>query len=163
MRFVAFSMGCLLAATPLAASAATVTLQAGASESGKDNREAVPVFFAKILREEPLRLGHRFEARPFAVAGFVDGRDDPGERDSVWLAGAGFRATVAQRPEKHWFVESQVMLNHPDTSSLSGSVQFGHGIGYSFGHVEVMLKHISNARLTGPNDGETMLMLGYGF
>lgn len=158
---VALALGCLLAASPVAAVAAAVTVQAGASESGDDDREATPVLFARILRDEPLGLGRRFEARPFAVAGVVDGRDEPGERDAVWLAGVGLRATVARRPEKHWFVESQVLLNHPDTSSLSGSLQFGHGVGYSFGRVEVMLKHISNARLTGPNDGETMLMLGY--
>lgn len=153
----------LLAAFGLPASAATVNIQAGASESGNGDRERAPVLFLQVMSDSPRALLDRFELRPVATIGAIRGRNSPGDRAATVLAGGGLRIGFVDSGVQGWFVESQVLLNTNETASLSGHVQFGNGIGYRGRQWELMLRHVSNARLKKPNHGETMLLVGYRF
>jgi len=47
------------------------------------------------------------------------------------------------------------------TAALSGDPQFISSIGWRWGRVSLLLRHISNAGLHSPNEGENILQLGW--
>ena len=49
------------------------------------------------------------------------------------------------------------------TDALSGNPQFVSSIGWRWSRTTLLLRHISNASIRQPNDGETMLVLGWRF
>jgi len=49
------------------------------------------------------------------------------------------------------------------TDALSGGPQFISSIGWRWGRVSLLLRHISNAGLHNPNEGENILQLGWRF
>jgi len=56
-----------------------------------------------------------------------------------------------------------IAVQHGKTDALSGDPQFISSIGWRWNRISLMFRHISNARLHGPNEGENILQLGWRF
>jgi len=56
-----------------------------------------------------------------------------------------------------------VGVQHGLTDALSGDPQFISSIGWRWGQVSLLFRHISNAGLHNPNEGENILQLGWRF
>jgi len=54
-------------------------------------------------------------------------------------------------------------VQHGRTDALSGDPQFISSIGWRWNHVSLMLRHISNASLHKPNEGENILQAAWRF
>lgn len=135
--------------------------QAGASQNGGNDHTTTPVGFVGLVG--PGKEWRKVRVEPVVSVGYVKGRDQAGNRDNVWLAGGGGRWRLTNERWNPLFVETVVYGTHGSTHALSGNLQFGTAIGWSWEHVDVMVRHISNARIKEPNDGETMLLLGVRF
>jgi hypothetical protein len=116
-------------------------------------------------RWDPRPLSARVSLEPVASLGFVQRRDEPGSQEHVWLAGGGARWHWTSKDGVQWpvFLETQVLGAHGRTDALSGPIQFGTAVGWSGERVEVMVRHLSNAGLKGPNRGENQLLVGWKF
>ena len=163
MKFTALAAGALMAAQALSPAAAETRVHVGPSWSGSSELGSTPAAFVQFSGEEASTFRDLVEFRHFANLGVIKGRDPRGDHQDVWLAGAGVRATRPGHGSRHWFLQSQVFMTANETTSLVGHFQFGNGVGYAYGPWELMLTHISNARLRPPNHGETMLLVGYRF
>lgn len=107
----------------------------------------------------------RVSIEPVVSLGFVQDRNEPGSQENVWLAGGGVRWHWTPHQSASWpvFVETQVLGAHGRTDALSGPVQFGTALGWSGKRVEVLVRHLSNAGLRGPNRGENQIVVGWRF
>ncbi len=116
-------------------------------------------------RWDARQLSPRVSVEPVISLGFVGKRDEPGSRENVWLAGGGVRWHWTPTHGQRWplFVETQVLGAHGRTDALSGPVQFGTGLGWAGERLEIMVRHLSNAGLKGPNRGENQLVVGWRF
>jgi len=54
-------------------------------------------------------------------------------------------------------------VQHGKTDALSGDPQFISSIGWRWDQVTVLFRHISNARLHGPNEGENIVQVAWRF
>ena len=94
---------------------------------------------------------------------YVDGRGDvPGRDlgDSVVVAHAGLRY---ERTDNGLTLGAGVGTQSGETDALSGDVQFITTAGWRWERFSLLVRHISNASLHAPNDGETMLVAGWRF
>lgn len=116
-------------------------------------------------RFEEKALSSRVAIEPVVSLGYVQKRNEPGSQENVWLAGGGVRWHWTTQAGNRWpvFVETQVLGAHGRTDALSGPVQFGTALGWSGERVEILVRHLSNAGLKGPNRGENQLVLGWRF
>ncbi|TWI11565.1 lipid A 3-O-deacylase PagL [Lysobacter ruishenii] len=162
MKATSFLAAALLTCLALPAAAET-RVHLGPSWSGQSELSAAPAVFVQFPGKSTNTFLDKIEFQHFANLGVIEGRSREGDQQDVWLAGAGVRATRPGHGPRYWFLESQVFMNAGETTSLSGHFQFGNGIGYAHGPWEVMVKHISNARIRPPNHGETMVLVGYNF
>jgi len=110
-------------------------------------------------------MSPRVSVEPVASIGFVEKRSKPGSTENVWLAGGGVRWHWTSSDGVRWpvFVETQILGAHGRTDALSGPLQFGTALGWSHGSLEVMVRHLSNAGLRGPNRGENQVLVGWRF
>ena len=154
-------VACLACAPSAWASDWDWTVQAGASQNGGNQHDTTPVGFVGAVG--PAKQWRKVSIEPVVSIGYVQGRDDVGNKDDVWLAGGGARWRLNNERWNPLFVETLVYGTHGSTNALSGNLQFGTAIGWSWEHVDVMVRHISNARIKEPNDGETMLLVGVTF
>lgn len=160
MSKVALILGLLLAAGPSLALERQV-IQAGPSQS--QDHSTAAVFYQAIGKARDPE--GKWTWRPVGTLGFVEGRDLPGNRDDVWLAGGGvrFQRIRADGRVSPLFVETQALLSEGNTNALTGQLQFGTAVGWSGERWEVLVRHLSNAGIDEPNRGETMLLMGYTF
>lgn len=93
------------------------------------------------------------------VLGAVGGRARAYAR-TVVLGGAGARL---QRQGQSWFFEENVVVAGGRTPALSGPVEFMTSFGWSVEQWELVARHVSNAGFSGPNQGETMILVGRRF
>jgi len=56
-----------------------------------------------------------------------------------------------------------VGVQHGKTDALSGDPQFISSIGWRWNRVSLMFRHISNARVQRPNDGENIVQVAWRF
>lgn len=162
MKATSFLAVALFAGLALPASAGP-RVHLGPSWSGQSELSAAPAVFVQFPGKTTTTFLDKIEFQHFANLGVIEGRSREGDQQDVWLAGAGVRVTRPGHGPRHWFLHSQIFMNANHTTSLVGHFQFGNGIGYAHGPWEVMLKHLSNARIRPPNHGETMLLVGYSF
>lgn len=94
---------------------------------------------------------------------FVDGRGHVAGRDldgSVVVGHVGLRY---ERTGSGLTLGAGVGGQAGETDALSGDIQFITTAGWRWERFSLLVRHISNASLDAPNDGETMLMAGWRF
>ena len=99
----------------------------------------------------------------FDVGGiYVHGRGDVPGQDLAANVLVGYVGTRYERDNGFVF-GSGLGLQAGRTSALSGNPQFVSSIGWRWTSFTLMLRHVSNASIKQPNDGETMLVGGWRF
>ena len=94
---------------------------------------------------------------------YFDGRDDVAGRDlsdSVLVPHAGLRY---ERTDNGLTLGGAVGVQSGHTDALSGDPQFVTTAGWRWQRASLLLRHVSNASLHQPNDGETMLLAAWRF
>ena len=94
---------------------------------------------------------------------YVDGRDDTPDRDlsdGVFVAHAGLRY---ERTDNGLTLGAGIGAQSGESDALSGDPQFISTLGWRWDRFSLLLRHISNAGLHDPNDGETMLLAAWRF
>lgn len=147
---------CLLATTP-----AMAQFEAGGGVSVTKGSEATAVASAAWL--PALRPLARGTLRAELGALYFDGRRGlPGRDlgDGVVVVHAGLRY---DRGPTGLTLGSGVGVQSGTTDALSGAPQFVTTLGWRWTRVSLLLRHVSNASLRSPNDGETLASLGWRF
>ncbi|MDH5824911.1 acyloxyacyl hydrolase [Luteimonas sp. RD2P54] len=151
----------LLAALPLLAPAraqAQVEVAAGASAT-RDNETTAVASVAWLPEFRPLSSAVlRWELGAIHVRGRDDTRYDL--EDEVTVAHAGLRY---ERTDNGLTLGFGVGAQAGETDALSGDPQFVTTAGWRWGRFSLLGRHISNASLDQPNDGETMLVAAWRF
>lgn len=89
--------------------------------------------------------------------GQVAGRD---LADDVWVGFVGLRY---ERTDNGLSLGAAVGAQSGETDALSGDPQFITTVGWRWGSFSLQLRHISNASLHSPNNGETGLAAAWRF
>lgn len=89
--------------------------------------------------------------------GNVTGRD---LADDVWVGYVGLRY---ERTDNGLSLGAAVGAQSGETDALSGDPQFVTSVGWRWDRFSLSLRHISNASLHSPNNGETALVAGWRF
>lgn len=87
----------------------------------------------------------------------VDGRGTVPGRDLADDVQVGFVGLRYERTDSGLTLGAGVGVQHGETDALSGDPQFVTTAGWRWGRFSLLLRHISNASLHAPNDGETLL------
>jgi len=93
----------------------------------------------------------------------VEGRGEIGGRDlaeDVWVGFVGLRY---ERVDNGLTLGAAVGAQSGETDAISGDPQFVTTIGWRWDRASVLLRHISNASLHSPNNGETGLVAAWRF
>lgn len=150
----------LLAIAPgTARAAADIEVTAGASTT--TDREFTPVASATWLPQ--LRELDNAVLRGEVGVGYVNGRGDVRGRDlagDVWLGFAGVRY---ERTDNGLTLGAAVGVQSGETDALSGDPQFVTTVGWRWDRFSLLVRHVSNASMHSPNNGETMLVAGWRF
>lgn len=152
-----------------ATSAAQVSIEGG--RSYMDSHPATVAFIEGVFASHPLGAS-RYTWAPAVSLGWIDGRRlsrydgaryNP--RDAVWLVAGGVRLQHAATDAwyGHLFASEQLAIQNRHSLALSSDYEFVTSFGWQGEHLSLQLRHISNAGLHGPNRGETMALLGFGF
>lgn len=152
-----------------ATSAAQVSIEGG--RSYMDSHPATVAFIEGVFASHPLGAS-RYTWAPAVSLGWIDGRRlsrydgaryNP--RDAVWLVAGGVRLQHAATDAwyGHLFASEQLAVQNRHSLALSSDYEFVTSFGWQGEHLSLQLRHISNAGLHGPNRGETMALLGFGF
>lgn len=149
-----------LAAGPVAArEAADIEIALGASNT--TDREFTPVASVAWLPE--LMLMPNAVLRADAGVVYVDGRGDVVGRDLSDGVVVGHVGLRYERTDNGLTLGAGVGGQAGETDALSGDVQFITTGGWRWERFSLLVRHISNASLNSPNDGETMLVAGWRF
>ncbi len=152
-----------LMAAPLVARGADVSVSWGPSVSG--HHHWTSAVFAEAATE-PWRW-RTFDITPELGLGYVRARGTAVDRldHDVWIGFGGVRASLPGAGVwRHAFLGFGIGVTHGKTNALSSTGEFVDTLGWQAGHWDVMIRHVSNGHLaTGPNIGETMLLLGVRF
>lgn len=152
-----------------ATSAAQLSIEGG--RSYMDSHPATVAFVEGVFASHPLGAS-RYTWAPDVSLGWIDGRRlsrydgaHYNPRDAVWLVAGGVRLQHAATDAwyGHLFVSEQLALQNRRSLALSSDYEFVTSVGWQGDHLSLQLRHISNAGLYGPNRGETMALLGFGF
>ena len=162
-RSVALGAGLAAAMLAFAAlparAASNVEIAAGASTT--TDRE-----FTRIASVAWLPELHRFDNAVLRVdtgVVYVEGRDPvPGRdlTDDVWVGYGGLRY---ERTDNGLTLGAAIGGQSGRTDALSGDPQFVTTAGWRWDRFSLLVRHISNASLESPNDGETMLVGAWRF
>ena len=153
----------ILLAVPAAAHGSDFALNWGPSVTG--HQHWTSALFVEAA-------GDPWHWRAFALSpelglGYVRARGTLIDRldHDVWIGFGGVRASLPQAGVwRHVFLGFGVGVTHGKTNALSSTGEFVDTLGWQDGHWDVMIRHISNGHLsTGPNVGETMLLVGARF
>lgn len=160
----------LLGFAALPAAAAEVNLEAGrsfmASQDGTSTAYVETVFDEHALGDS------RCAWAPDLSFGWIDGRNlphngnpryDTDERVLLLAGGARFRYGGVDDWYRHLFFAFQLAAQDGRTRALSSGYEFVSTLGYSWHHLSLQLRHISNGGLRKPNWGETAVLVGVGF
>lgn len=157
---LAFTLAAVFAAIPGTPSALArdVVVSAGATNTSTHDYVTGTVF---VDGHGERRQAGRFTWQPMLSAGWIDGRDREGLEDDAFVLAAGARLVDWWRRA---FVSFQLGYAHDTTDALSSHGQFLSSIGWEGERVVYTLRHISNGKVfSGPNLGETMLLVGLRF
>ncbi|WP_407353956.1 acyloxyacyl hydrolase [Luteimonas sp. R10] len=157
---VALLAAAVLSALPASAVLAQSRFEIGGGVSATRGNETTPVVAAAWLPEwRP--MGHavlRWELGAIHVRGRDDTRLDL--EDEVTVAHAGLRY---ERTDNGLTLGFGVGAQAGETDALSGDPQFVTTAGWRWNRFSLLARHISNASLHQPNDGETMLTAAWRF
>ena len=152
--------GLVLASIPCPAHAAS-DIEVAAGVSTTTDREFTRVASVAWLPE--LRQLDNAVLRADTGLVFVDGRSPVRDRDltdDVWVGYVGLRY---ERTDNGLSLGGAVGVQSGETDALSGDPQFITTVGWRWGSFSLHLRHISNASLHSPNDGETGLAAAWRF
>jgi hypothetical protein len=165
-KFAAAAL-CLFA---LPAVCAEISAEAGRSFMA--SQDGTNTAFVEAVFDEH-RLGDsRIGWAPDVSLGWIDGRDLPrngdsryGTEDRVLLlaGGARLRYGAADDWYRHLFFSFQLAAQDGRTRALSSAYEFVSTFGYTWHHMSLQVRHISNGGLHKPNWGETAVLVGFGF
>jgi len=151
------------------ASAAQWSIEGG--RSYMDSHPATTAFVEGVFASHPLGSTN-FTWAPDVSLGWIDGRRlsryagaHYNPREVVWLVAGGVRLQHAATDAwyGHLFFSEQLALQNRHSLALSSDYEFVSSVGWQGQHISFQLRHISNAGLHGPNRGETMALVGFGF
>ncbi|MBJ6983405.1 acyloxyacyl hydrolase [Luteimonas sp. MC1750] len=148
-----------LAAAPLAAAGSDIELAAGASTT--TDREFTRT--ASIAWVPKLRDLDNAVLRAQTGLIYVDGRGPVTDRDledEVWVGYVGLRY---ERTDNGLTLGAAIGAQSGETDALSGDPQFVTSVGWRWDRFSLSVRHISNASLHSPNNGETALVGAWRF
>lgn len=159
MRLISlFFTAVVLAATlPAAAQTAPVDLGIGASMT-RDNETTLVASAAWL--PEWRRTEHgvlRWDVGAIYVRGRDNTRFDLAEDTGVLYGGARYER------DNGLVAGFGIGVQSGRTSALSGNPQFVSSVGWRWQRFSLLARHISNASIKQPNDGETMLLAAWRF
>jgi hypothetical protein len=152
-----------------ATSAAQLSIEGG--RSYMDSHPATTAFVEAVFSSHALG-DTRYTWAPDVSLGWIDGRRlsrydgaHYNPREAVWLVAGGVRLQHAATNAwyGHLFASEQLAVQNRHSLALSSVYEFVSSFGWQGDHFSFQLRHISNAGLHGPNRGETMALLGFGF
>lgn len=150
----------VLASAPLAASAGSdIELAIGASTT--TDREFTRT--GSIAWVPALRQLDNAVLRAQTGLIYVDGRRPVADRDledDVWVGYVGLRY---ERTDNGLALGAAIGAQSGETDALSGHPQFITSVGWRWDRFSLSIRHISNASLHSPNDGETALVGAWRF
>ena len=140
-----------------ATAAAQVEVGAGISFT-RDNEDTPVAALAWLPEWREFRGGTlRWEVGAMYVRGRDDSKYDNGDDVAVFHGGQGF-----ERPSG-LVLGFGAGVQSGWTEALSGDPQFISTVGWRWRRFSLLARHISNASLHQPNDGETMLQAAWRF
>ena len=168
LHILAAASFCLLA---LPAAATELNLEAGRSfMSSRDGTNAV---FVEAVFDEHRFGDSLFTWAPDVSLGWIEGRDDSHrfephryriDDDALLLAGgARFRYGNADDWYRNLFFSFQLAAQDGRTRALSNGYEFVSTFGYTWHHLSLQVRHISDGGIRKPNWGETAILAGVGF
>lgn len=147
----------LLCALSAGVAAQQVEVGAGLSFT-RDNEDTPVVSLAWLPAWREFRGGMlHWELGAMHVRGRSDSDYDNGDDVTVFHGGLRY-----ERPSG-LVGGFGVGVQSGETDALSGSPQFISTVGWQWGRFSLLARHISNASLHQPNDGETMLQAAWRF
>ncbi len=150
----------VLASAPLTASAGSdIELAIGASTT--TDREFTRT--GSIAWVPALRQLDNAVLRAQTGVIYVDGRRPVADRDledDVWVGYVGLRY---ERTDNGLALGAAIGAQSGETDALSGDPQFITSVGWRWDRFSLSIRHISNASLHSPNDGETALVGAWRF
>lgn len=144
-------------ALPAAAQGAPVDLALGASAT-RENETTLVASVAWL--PEWRRTGHgvlRWDVGAVYVRGRDNTRFDLSEDAGVFHGGARYER------DNGFVAGFGIGVQTGRTSALSGNPQFVSTVGWRWQRFSLLARHISNASIKQPNDGETMLLAAWRF
>lgn len=153
--------GIIVAGLLVAAPVHAADVEVAVGMSNTTDREFTPAASVAWLPE--LRPMSNAVLRADVGAVYLDGRGHVAGRDledSVVVAHLGLRY---ERTDNGLTLGAGVGTQAGETDALSGDVQFITTAGWRWERFSLLVRHISNASLEAPNNGETMLMAGWRF
>ena len=140
---------------------ATSDIEVAAGVSTTTDREFTRVASAAWLPQ--LRQLDKAVLRAEVGVVYVDGRGEVHNRDladDVWV---GFLGLRYERTDNGLTLGAAIGAQAGETDAISGDPQFVTTAGWRWDRFAVMLRHISNASLHSPNNGETGLVAAWRF
>ncbi|MBN8886940.1 MAG: lipid A 3-O-deacylase [Rudaea sp.] len=160
-----------LAFLALPAAAAEWNLEAG--RSFMSSRDGTNTVFVEAVFDEHRFGDSRFTWAPDVSLGWIEGRGDERRRESrryrtdddvlLLAGGARFRYGGADDWYRNLFFSFQVAAQDGRTRALSDGFEFVSTFGYTWHHLSLQLRHISDGGARKPNWGETAVLVGVGF
>lgn len=149
----------LSAAALPALAAPNVEVAAGASTT--TDREFTRVASVAWLPE--VRQLDKAVLRAELGAIYFEGRDPVRGRDLTDDVAVGYAGLRYERTDNGLTLGGGVGFQTGKTDAISGAPQFVTTAGWRWDRFSLLLRHVSNASLHSPNDGETMLVAAWRF
>lgn len=150
----------LVASLPLA-TARAADIEVGAGASTTTNREFTRI--ASVAWLPGLRQLDRAMLRGEVGLVHVQGRSGVRGRDLSDDVQVGFVGLRYERSDNGLTLGAGIGAQSGYSDALSGDPQFITTAGWRWQRFSLLLRHISNASQSKPNDGETMLVAGWRF
>lgn len=152
-------------------SAAELDVQVG--RSFMSSRAGTDTVFVEAVFDEHRVGDSRFTWAPDISLGWIEGRDDSRRfephryriDDDVLLLAGGARLRYGDTDDwyRHFFFSFQLAAQDGRTRALSNSYEFVSTLGYTWHHLSLQIRHISDGGIRKPNWGETAILAGLGF
>jgi len=152
-------------------SAAELGVQVG--RSFMSSRAGTDAVFLEAVFDEHRFGDSRVTWAPDISLGWIEGRDDSHRfeldhyrtNDDVLLlaGGARFRYGDVDDWYRHFFFSFQLAAQDGRTRALSNGYEFVSTLGYTWHHLSLQVRHISDGGIRKPNWGETAVLAGFGF
>ena len=148
-----------LAGAPLAAAGSDIELAAGASTTtDREFTRTASIAWVPKLRDLDTAV---LRAQTGLI--YIDGRGPVTDRDledDVWVGYVGLRY---ERTDNGLALGAAIGAQSGQTDALSGDPQFITSVGWRWERFSLSVRHISNASLHSPNNGETALVGAWRF